>query len=129
MTTLRRATPDIPIVAEEELCNGLLPGEIGDSFYLVDPLDETREFIDQNGDFTVNIALIERSVPVLGVVYAPARRLLFSGGPGGAEETIVDGDCGIVARRRIFCRQAPKWMIAVASRSHRTPETDVYLQN
>ena len=128
LAALRRATPDIPVVAEEEISGGHVPGNLGDRFYLVDPLDGTREFVNRNGDFTVNIALIEHGAPVLGVVYAPVRGWLFIGGPEGAREVIVDRDGTITGRKTISCRAAPEQMIAVASRSHRTPETDDYLK-
>lgn len=63
--------PDIPVVAEEAVSNGILP-ETGAEFFLVDPLDGTKEFIAGKDDFTVNIALIRNGIPVAGVVYAPA---------------------------------------------------------
>jgi 3'(2'), 5'-bisphosphate nucleotidase len=90
--------PAIPIVSEE----GHIPGDdvrrVWERFWLVDPLDGTKEFLEQNGEFTVNIALIERGVPVLGAVHAPALGLLYYGGRGlgswkrngeGAPERIV----------------------------------------
>ncbi|WP_420963560.1 3'(2'),5'-bisphosphate nucleotidase CysQ [Brucella sp. IR073] len=126
LAALRAATPDIPIVAEEESSEGRAPAHPGDRFYLVDPLDGTREFISRNGDFTVNIALIEQGVPVLGVVYAPARGVLFTGGPDGAREAAI-ADRLAMAYRPIAIRDCPARMIAVASRSHSTPETDDYL--
>lgn len=125
---LIKATPDIPVVAEEEISGGHVPGDLGARFYLVDPLDGTREFVSRNGDFTVNIALIEKGAPVLGVVYAPVRGVLFTGGDTGAQEVTVGEGGSITARRAISCRQVPDKLIAVASRSHRTPETDAYLE-
>ncbi|PRD42406.1 3'(2'),5'-bisphosphate nucleotidase [Phyllobacterium phragmitis] len=127
LAALRKATPDIPIVAEEEVSEGQAPAHLGSRFYLVDPLDGTREFVGRNGDFTVNIALIDHGIPVLGVVYAPVRGLLFSGGPGGAREVMVDAQGLPSAHRIITARDRPPQLIAVASRSHRTPETDDYL--
>ncbi len=129
LEALRRVTPEIPVVAEEEISGGHVPGDLGDRFYLVDPLDGTREFVNRNGDFTVNIALIENGAPVLGIVYAPVRGWLFTGGPGGAEEVTVDHKGIVVSRKAISCRAAPEALIAVASRSHRTPETDDYLKD
>jgi 3'(2'), 5'-bisphosphate nucleotidase len=126
---LRDATPEIPIVAEEEISGGHVPGDLGARFYLVDPLDGTREFVNRNGDFTVNIALIEHGAPIMGVVYAPVRGWLFTGGPEGAQEVIVDPAGRIITRKNIACRAAPKEMVAVASRSHRTTETDDYLND
>jgi 3'(2'), 5'-bisphosphate nucleotidase len=61
----------VPVVAEEAVAAGRVP-VLGERFWLVDPLDGTKEFISRNGEFTVNVALIERGEPVLGVVLAPA---------------------------------------------------------
>ncbi|KXF75365.1 3'(2'),5'-bisphosphate nucleotidase CysQ [Paramesorhizobium deserti] len=127
LTALREATPDIPVVAEEEVSEGRTPGHLGRRFYLVDPLDGTREFVGRNGDFTVNIALIDHGVPILGVVHAPARGMLFSGGPDGAREAAVDAEGRFGPYRQIIARDCPARMVAVASRSHRTAETDDYL--
>lgn len=69
---LRKLTPDIPIIGEEATSEGNVPEINGRYFWLVDPLDGTKEFITKSGEFTVNIALIEKDRPVLGVVYAPA---------------------------------------------------------
>ncbi|MEH6726506.1 MAG: inositol monophosphatase family protein, partial [Hyphomicrobiales bacterium] len=63
---LRTLFPDIPVVAEEEICAGHMPESLGQRFFLVDPLDGTREFINQRSDFTVNIALIEDGKPIAG---------------------------------------------------------------
>src|SRR4030081_2983200 len=75
---LAEVAPHIPIIAEEEAAAGRVPA-IGAEFFLVDPLDGTKEFIQKRGDFTVNIALIRDGAPVLGIVYAPARSSLFAG--------------------------------------------------
>jgi 3'(2'),5'-bisphosphate nucleotidase len=92
-------------------------------FFLVDPLDGTREFLSRNGEFTVNIALIEEGRPTLGVVCAPALDRLFCGGEGlGA--FLEDGGA---PRRRIRVRPAPAAIIAVASRSHAGAETEAWL--
>ena len=96
---LARLTPDIPVVAEEAVAAGRIP-RVGERFWLVDPLDGTKEFINRNGEFTVNIALIEDGRPVLGVVFAPALDRLFAGAAGAG--AFVE-DCG--ARRAIACRK------------------------
>ena len=109
-------TPDIPVVAEEAVAAGKLP-VVADRFWLVDPLDGTKEFISRNGEFTVNIALIENGAPVLGVVLAPAL------GPQGS---LYLGAVGVGAwledaagRRAITCRTVPAdGLTVVASRSH-----------
>jgi 3'(2'), 5'-bisphosphate nucleotidase len=116
---LRQVAPHVPIVAEEEVAAGRLPA-IGKEFFLVDPLDGTKEFVQRIGDFTVNIALIRDGGPVLGVVYAPVTSGLYVG-------SVVDG----WARRGdqlIKVRAAPeRGLSVVVSRSHSTPETETYL--
>lgn len=110
---LAALTPEIPVVAEEAVAAGKLPA-VGERFWLVDPLDGTKEFIRRNGEFTVNIALIEAGQPVLGVVLAPALGRLYGGAVGvGA---FVDDERG---RRSIRCRVPPtEGITVVASRSH-----------
>ncbi|TKT81471.1 3'(2'),5'-bisphosphate nucleotidase CysQ [Aquamicrobium sp. LC103] len=124
---LRENFPDIPIIAEEEAAEGRLPTDVGRSFFLVDPLDGTREFVRGNSDFTVNIALVRDCVPVVGIVYAPARNLLYAGRPGFAEEIATTASHEASARRRIAVRECGETLTIVASRSHRTPETDDYI--
>src|SRR5271168_3584443 len=78
LAALRAAAPGIPVVAEEEAAAGRVP-DVGQAFFLVDPLDGTKEFIKRGTDFTVNIGLIEDGVPTMGAVYAPARGTLYWG--------------------------------------------------
>lgn len=113
---LSRLAPDIPLVAEEAASAGRVP-KVGKRFWLVDPLDGTKEFISRNGEFTVNIALVENGTPTLGVVLAPALDRLFAGAEGvGA---FVE-DSGV--RRTISARMAPAaGLTVVASRSHGDP--------
>lgn len=110
---LQRLTPEVPVVAEEAVAAGHCPA-VGERFWLVDPLDGTKEFVQRNGEFTVNVALVEQGVPVLGVVLAPALGRLFAGVQ--AEGAFVE-EAG--ARRALRCREAPAggWVV-VASRSH-----------
>jgi 3'(2'), 5'-bisphosphate nucleotidase len=105
--------PGVPVVAEEAVAAGRIP-EVQDMFWLVDPLDGTKEFISRNGEFTVNIALVHRGRPVLGAVLAPALGRLFLGDVGrGAWLEDAAG------RREIRCRAAPReGLTVVASRSH-----------
>ena len=72
LARLAAACPDVPVVAEESVAAGRVPDIGGGRFFMVDPLDGTREFIDRRNEFTVNIALVEAGVPIAGVVYAPA---------------------------------------------------------
>lgn len=90
---LRKLTPDAVVIAEEEMAAGRVPELNGGPFWLVDPLDGTKEFIKRNGEFTVNIALIEEGQPTLGVVLAPATGTLWRGVAGlGAEKRIGGGE-------------------------------------
>lgn len=110
---LQALLPDVVVVAEEAVSAGKIP-KIGERFWLVDPLDGTKEFISRNGEFTVNVALIENGLPVLGVVLAPAIGCLFAGVVG--QGAFVVDSCG---RREISCRFCDDdGLIVVASRSH-----------
>ncbi len=116
---LRRLLPGVPVVAEEAAAAGHLPTIDPDGrFWLVDPLDGTKEFINRNGDFTVNIALIERGVPLLGVVLAPVAGDLYTGIVGIGATLTRPG----TPERPIMAREAPAgdW-IAVGSRNHYDP--------
>jgi 3'(2'), 5'-bisphosphate nucleotidase len=120
---LATLSPDIPVVAEERVAAGKVPDLAGGRFWLVDPLDGTKEFLSRNGEFTVNIALIEDRSPVLGVVLAPARGLMWWGVVGESAWIRGNGDA-----RPIAVRPRPKsGIVAVASRSHRDAETDAFL--
>ena len=129
---LRVAAPGVPVVAEEEVAAGRIPA-LAREFFLVDPLDGTKEFIQKRGDFTVNIALIRGGTPIQGVVYAPARASLFAGDVerGYAFRSDQSTDTAEPApRRQIRVRQVPPaGLTVVASRSHSTPETDSYLES
>jgi 3'(2'), 5'-bisphosphate nucleotidase len=114
LPALRHLTPDIPVVSEEEASKGLSPDVTGPRFWLVDPLDGTKEFLSGNGEFTVNIALIEHGVPVLGVVVVPALGETYAGtGPGSAVLKDASGE------RSITVRTVPEeGLTVVGSRSH-----------
>ena len=124
---LRRSFPDIPCVAEEEASSGTLPRNIGGRFFLVDPLDGTKEFISGRPDFTVNIALIVDGVSTIGVVYAPAKLSIYSGLPGHALRTNVSPDGDLYSRQSIHVRYSGPRPTIVASRSHCTAETDAFI--
>lgn len=129
LTGLREALPGMGCVAEEEVAAGIVCDTSGGAFILVDPLDGTREFIGGKPDFTVNIALVRGGVPLIGTVYAPARGELFSGRPGLATFATVMPDFSIGDRRKIAVRGLAGRPTVVASRSHRTPETDAFIEN
>ena len=121
---LKEHFPAIPVLAEESASEGKIPA-LGDYFFLVDPLDGTKEFINKTNEFTVNIALIEDGTPVLGVVFAPAMAKLYFGHKGQGA-WIESGE--EKSRTAISVRKAPSsGLTAVASRSHRSSETDEFL--
>jgi 3'(2'), 5'-bisphosphate nucleotidase len=111
---LRELTPQLAVVAEEEVAAGASPA-VGERFWLVDPLDGTREFVARNGEFSVNIGLVERGEPLLGAVAVPASGLIYAG-QRGAGAFVQEGR----RRRPIACRERPAAGATVlASRSHR----------
>ncbi len=118
--------PDIPVVAEEEVAAGRVPATDGE-FFLVDPLDGTKEFVSRNGEFTVNIALIEAGVPVAGVVYAPALGRLYVAAGGAARRILVDEAGRPGTPETIAVREASGGLVAVGSRSHGSAETEAWL--
>lgn len=125
-TDLQRITPGMPVLSEESA--GIPFSERGrwESYWLVDPLDGTKEFINKNGDFTVNIALIQRGVPLLGVVYVPVTGMSYYGCAGvGAFKRDRDGQASPIKVRKLI-EGAP--VKVVASRSHRGPLLDGYLE-
>jgi len=121
---LARLTPAIPVVAEEAVAKGRIPA-VGDGpFWLVDPLDGTKEFIQQRGEFTVNIGLVEDRLPTLGVVTAPAIDTAWWGAMGhGAKRR----KGGVVEPIAVRATPPSGGLVAVASRSHRDAETDAWL--
>jgi 3'(2'),5'-bisphosphate nucleotidase len=128
---LAELTPAIPVVAEETVAAGRIPELDDGPFWLVDPLDGTKEFISKNGEFTVNIALIEGSEPVLGVVLAPALGKVWWGarrhGALARDDGAHDGGGARGEPRRIAVREKPARPVAVASRSHADPQTEAFL--
>lgn len=129
LAALARALPEVPVVAEESVAAGRMPGDLGRRFFLVDPLDGTREFVAGNGEYTVNIALVEDGRPVVGVIHAPALGEIFEGRLGeGAWAGRVGPDGSIVERRRIAARAtSPATPMVLASRSHAGAETEAFL--
>lgn len=119
-------TPDIPVVAEEQAAAGFVPDVALGRFWLVDPLDGTREFVNGSGEFTVNVALIEGTAPVLGAVHAPALGLAYYGSrPGGAFAVSQDGAIRPISARR----PPPEGLTVVASRNHGDPAAlEAFLQ-
>ena len=127
---LSELAPDIPVLAEEAASDGNIP-DIGETFFLVDPLDGTKEFVNKTGEFTVNIALVHKGSPVAGVVFAPAISKLYTGVVGsGASLQMVDAAFSAADAKPIHARPVPQEKpVAIASRSHRSPETEEYLKS
>ena len=130
LKALETLAPTVPVISEEQHAAGIIP-DVDAQFFLVDPLDGTKEFINRNGEFTINVALIEHGFPVLGVVYAPAKeRMFFGSKTKGAFEQHVPYEDGNAAGepRRLTVRTPPEdGLTVVASRSHRDQKTEEYL--
>ena len=105
----------IPVLGEESVAAGIIPA-LGERYFVVDPLDGTKEFIKRNGEFTVNIALVEHGVPVLGVVLAPVTGETFIGDASGAWVCNTLG--GIASERQSIAVASATKLRIVASRSH-----------
>ncbi|WP_323005795.1 3'(2'),5'-bisphosphate nucleotidase CysQ [Pseudorhodobacter sp.] len=124
---LRAAYPDVTLITEEQADSHALRAT---TFLIVDPLDGTKEFVQRRGDFTVNIAYVENGVPVLGVVYAPAKgRLFYTRADGQAvEETgrFLKDRAGPAREIRVSTPDNQALMV-VASKSHRDAATDAYI--
>ena len=124
---LRELTPDIPVLSEESSDNEKLDRMSWETYWLIDPLDGTKEFVKKNGEFTVNIALISNQRPVFGVVYAPALDVTYWGdkslgafkAEGGIEQAIT------VSPRSA---NSADWVV-VASRSHQSDEFKAFMEN
>ena len=126
LPVLKDLRPDIHIISEENAASHTLPAP--EKFWLVDPLDGTKEFLkaDGQGAFTVNIAMIEGGVPVLGLVYAPALDRLFVGDLTGYRGQALTQESG--TQRDLRIRPVPKTgPVAVASASHRDAKTETWL--
>ena len=121
LAALARAAPGVPVIAEEEVAAGRIPSH-GDTYFLVDPLDGTKEFVRGGDDYTVNIGLIVNGTPHLGAVFAPATQRLHAG---------LVGECAWLedasGRIPIQTRTPKTELVAVASKSHFNQPTADYL--
>jgi 3'(2'), 5'-bisphosphate nucleotidase len=124
---LARLDPLLPIISEEQAERDR-PSVGAAHYFLVDPLDGTREYIAGRNEYTINIALMADGAPILGIITAPALGLIWRGIVGrGAERTIIAGDVS-APPEPIHCRPLPAGeLIAVVSRSHLEPRTRAYL--
>lgn len=125
---LEQHFPHIPLIAEESFCAGHIPSIDAECFFLVDPLDGTREFVNGHDDFTVNIALIRNGVPVAGVVSAPARNTLWTGENGAAMKFAILPSGHTDAGKSIGIRTSPARITALISRSHCNDRTREFLR-
>ncbi|MDW7692361.1 3'(2'),5'-bisphosphate nucleotidase CysQ [Flammeovirgaceae bacterium SG7u.111] len=110
---LGELTPDIPLISEEGKDIPYEDRKDWDQFWLVDPLDGTREFVKRNGEFTVNIALLENKIPVLGVIYVPVTEVMYVGVVGQKASKIVGEE-----QEEIKINNLPSPKVAVRSKSH-----------
>jgi 3'(2'), 5'-bisphosphate nucleotidase len=125
---LARLVPDVPAVSEERECLAHLP--FRGSFFLIDPLDGTKEYVAGRSEFTVNLALVTNGTPLLGIIGAPALGLIWRGLVGqGAQRLTISGSCAEVAKA-IQTRHMPQpgqpWIAAV-SRSHGDTRTEAFI--
>jgi 3'(2'), 5'-bisphosphate nucleotidase len=132
LAALHRLAPEIPVVSEEAADDRT--AELGLRFFLVDPLDGTKEFINKRTDFTVNIALIENGTPRFGLVYAPARALLaLTPEDGEAVEARLEPNEAGADLAKLVCRPlhvrepGPEGLVAVVSHSHLDTATEQFL--
>ena len=126
-SALAKARPGYGFVMEER---GIVEGTDKSNKFIVDPLDGTKEFVNKNGEFTVNIAIIEHGRPVMGVVYAPAKDRLFVAESHNSawQAKVAPGKPVPGTRAPIKIRSAPdEGLTAVASKSHRSAETNDWL--
>ena len=123
---LQQAYPDIPVISEEIRNQPYEERKGWNRFWLVDPLDGTKEFIKKNGEFTVNIALVQDGIPALGVVFQPAKDRLYYASQGqGAFKTSPEGDAQPIQGGKHYS-ELDKVRV-VASRSHMSPETEEFV--
>lgn len=118
VAALSGLTPDIPVLSEEGGIAGYEVRRTWGRYWLVDPLDGTKEFIKKNGEFTVNIALIEHGVPVLGVVHIPAKTLTYTGQKGKGSFRIEGGSEPVQIRSSKPNLENP--LVVITSRSHKS---------
>lgn len=130
-STLQELYPNIPIMSEE---NKQILYEIRkewEYYWCIDPIDGTKEFIKKNGEFTVNIALIYKNIPVLGVVYAPALGLIYSAKEEkGAYKEVLNDNYEVLSKEKLplhLNKDLRKSITVVASKSHMSEETQKYV--
>ena len=126
---LARLAPGAPMIGEEAVAQGRIP-ECGDTFFCVDPLDGTRGFAKGGNEFTVNIALVERGAPSMGVVFAPANGALYAGEPARALRASYDPVSFALVAPPASIRTAngaPPWRIVASDFSGRNERTAAFV--
>ena len=128
LEALKHISPNMPVVAEEEAAAGRIPDVTGKSFFLIDPLDGTKEFISGGTDFTVNIAVIENDRPIFGVIYVPVADTLYVGGFGEAS-CVMGFATGDPIEKRIHVRKSdPNCLGVITSKNHMNDETRDFME-
>jgi len=125
---LDRILPGVPVIAEEGVAAGDLP-EPGGEFFLVDPLDGTREFVAGLGEYAINLALVSGGVPQIGLIYAPASGILYAGCGGSAVRAALPpgGDFDRGKAAPIRARPRPARLVVAVSRSYPDQATERFL--
>lgn len=125
---LEALTPDIPVLSEESRLPDFATRSSWKKYWIIDPLDGTKEFIKRNGEFTVNIALIDQGEPVLGVVFVPVKDIAYAGLKGQGAWKYANGDKQLISTRTIESRKQQQLPIeVVASRSHGAEAVEAFL--
>ena len=129
---LEHICPEIPVISEEAAADGHIP-KVSERFFLVDPLDGTKEFINKRDEFTVNIGLIENNKPTFGIVYAPAlQTIYFSTSPSQAHKATLNSEEDFLLRDLSDICTLPfdsEALTVVTSRSHMNEATQDYLKS
>ena len=133
---LCKAYSDIPVLSEEGSLIPYSERKNWSVFFLVDPLDGTKEFVNKNGEFTVNIALIENGYPIMGAIYAPAPDLFYFGQSGLGAFKLENASCADLPDVEALIDQSVQLPVTdsgaiihvVASRSHISEETEVFIE-
>ena len=123
---LARITPDLPVLSEESSNDEISNRLSWETYWLIDPLDGTKEFVKRNGEFTVNIALVHNHEPIFGVVYAPVLEIAYWGGLNVGAHKIQDHKSNVIHIRK-RPSDSTKWRI-VGSRSHSSNEFKSFIQ-
>jgi 3'(2'), 5'-bisphosphate nucleotidase len=127
---LARLLPDVPALSEERA--HLAKASYGRCFFLIDPLDGTKEFVAGRNEFTVNLALVTNGTPLLGIIGAPALGLVWRGLVGRGAERLTTGERSVLVAQPIHTRPLPKrgdpWIVAV-SRSHGDSRTEAFIES